>query len=94
MWFCLNATEDWWKILLTLYLCYLAFEVIQVLATAYYSNDIRRDLVICAAFALVPFYQLILLGVRLVATTEEIFFRTSYDDNYVPARIRTATWHW
>ena len=32
--------------------------------------------------------------VRLVATTEEIFFRTSYTEGFVPDRIRNATWHW
>ena len=77
-----------------MYLCYLVFELIQILATLLYSNDLGRDLLIGTVFALVPLYQFMLLAVRLVATTEELFFRKSFDDNFVPAKVRAATWRW
>jgi cellulose synthase/poly-beta-1,6-N-acetylglucosamine synthase-like glycosyltransferase len=92
--FALFPPEDWWQVLVALYLCYLVFEVITVITNLFYSTDFRRDLVICAVFFLVPLYQLALLGVRLFATTEELFFRGSYEDNYVPEKVRRATWHW
>ena len=45
-------------------------------------------------FFLMPLYQCALMIVRLIATTEEILFRTSFTDNYVPEKVRKATWHW
>lgn len=93
IWFCFFQSS-WWQVLVTLYLCYLVFEVIQVLATAYYSTNPRRDLLVCAVFPLVPFYQMFQLPIRLLATTEEILFRKSFRDNYVPRKVREATWHW
>jgi hypothetical protein len=81
-------------VLLTLYLCYTVFELIQVLAILFYSNAFWRDAVVCAVFFLMPFYQLLMLVVRLVATTEETFLRKSFQDNYVPPKVRNATWHW
>jgi cellulose synthase/poly-beta-1,6-N-acetylglucosamine synthase-like glycosyltransferase len=94
VWFCWRTPEDWWQILLTLYLCYLTFEVIQILVNLYYSTTPGRDLLICLVFFLVPFYQLLLCFVRMVANTQEIFWRTSFTDNYVPYHVREATWHW
>ena len=94
LWFFCRLPEDWWQILLTLYLCYLTFELLQIAATLYFSNAPRRDLVICMVFFLIPLYQVLQLAVRLVATTEEIFWRKSFQDNYVPLKVRRATWHW
>jgi cellulose synthase/poly-beta-1,6-N-acetylglucosamine synthase-like glycosyltransferase len=89
-----NPPGDWWQILFTLYVCYLGFELVQVALGLVYSNNPVRDGLISAVFFLAPLYQLVLLPVRLVATTEEIFLRRSYEDNYVPARVREATWRW
>ena len=94
IWFLIYLPEDWWQILLTLYLCYLVFEVITVLTNLFYTTHFRKDLVLGLIFFLVPLYQCVLLIVRLIATTEEIFFRTSFADNYVPEKVRRATWHW
>src|SRR5262249_48558079 len=94
VWFFWQLPTDWWQVLLTLYLCYLCFELIQVAANFYYSNAPGRDAVISLVFFLVPFYQIFLLAVRLVATTEEIFLRKSFQDNYVPQHVREATWQW
>ena len=94
VWFALRPPEDWWQILLALYLCYLVFELLQVVATVYYSNNLKQDLVICMVFFLMPLYQILQLGVRLIATTEEVFLRKSFQDNYVPLKVRRTTWHW
>jgi hypothetical protein len=94
LWFVCRLPEDWWKILVTLYLCYLVFELLQIVATLYYTNSPKRDLLICMVFFLMPLYQVLQLAVRLVATTEEIFVRKSFEDNYVPIKVRRATWHW
>jgi cellulose synthase/poly-beta-1,6-N-acetylglucosamine synthase-like glycosyltransferase len=92
--FCLFPVPDWWQVLVALYLCYLVFEIIQVLAVLLYSTNLPRDALACTVFALVPFYQIVLLVVRLVATTEEFLWRKSFEDNYVPAKVRQATWRW
>jgi poly-beta-1,6-N-acetyl-D-glucosamine synthase len=63
-------------------------------ATLYYTNAPAKDLLICLVFFLIPLYQILQLAVRLVATTEEIFWRPSFKDNYVPLKVRQATWHW
>jgi biofilm PGA synthesis N-glycosyltransferase PgaC len=94
VWFICSVPEGAGQILLALYLCYLVFELIQVIVALYYTNHFARDLLICAVFPLVPIYQLTLLAVRLVATTEEIFLRKSYTESFTPDRIRNATWHW
>lgn len=93
-WFCWKQPADGEKILVTLYLCYLMFEVVQVLTVALYSTDLRRDVMVCLVFPLMPFYQLFLLLVRLIATTDELFLRRSFDDDFSPARVREATWRW
>jgi cellulose synthase/poly-beta-1,6-N-acetylglucosamine synthase-like glycosyltransferase len=93
-WFCFTLSAGWWQILFTLDLCYLVFEIIQIISVGYFSLARKRDLLICGVFFLVPLYQLLLLVVRLVATTEEIFLRKSFQDNYVPPKVRAATWRW
>jgi cellulose synthase/poly-beta-1,6-N-acetylglucosamine synthase-like glycosyltransferase len=94
LWFCITLPDGSAQVLVSLYFCYLGFEVIQILTDQYYTNFPGRDLLVCCVFFLVPFYQLLLLAVRLVATTEEIFFRKSFQDNFVPLRVRKATWRW
>jgi biofilm PGA synthesis N-glycosyltransferase PgaC len=92
--FLIRLPENWGMILLTLYLCYLTFELLQVLATLYYTLHFRRDLVLSLVFFLAPLYGIFNLVVRLIANTEEIFFRKSFEDNYVPLKVRRATWRW
>jgi poly-beta-1,6-N-acetyl-D-glucosamine synthase len=93
-WFAWQGRPDSGHVLLTLYLCYLGFEVIQVLAILYYTTEPARDALICSVFWLAPLYQVLMLVVRLWATLEEIFFRGSFKDNFVPLKVRRATWHW
>jgi biofilm PGA synthesis N-glycosyltransferase PgaC len=92
--FILFPPEDWWQILVALYLCYLVFEVITVVTNLFYTTQFRKDVLVCAIFFLVPLYQFVLLIVRLFATTEELIVRGSYNDNYVPEKVRRVTWRW
>jgi cellulose synthase/poly-beta-1,6-N-acetylglucosamine synthase-like glycosyltransferase len=94
VWFCFFPPANWWLVLLTFYFCYLVFEFVQILVALYYSNTPARDALICAVFPLVLIYQTVLLVVRLVATTEELFLRKSYAESFTPERVRNATWHW
>jgi hypothetical protein len=32
--------------------------------------------------------------VRLVSNLQELLWRVSYEDNYVPKHVREATWKW
>jgi poly-beta-1,6-N-acetyl-D-glucosamine synthase len=92
--FVYDMPHDGWQVVLTLYFCYLVFELIQVIALLYYSNELLRDACVILVFPFVPLYQFGMLAVRLIATTEEIFLRKSYQDNYVPVKVRQATWQW
>ena len=94
IWFALAAPANGGWVLLTLYLLYLGFELIQVAAVLYFSNDLRRDAPICMVFFLAPLYQMLLLAIRLIAIWGETFGRWSFRDNYVPAKVRQATWKW
>jgi hypothetical protein len=69
VWFVVKLPEDWWQILFTLYCCYLVFELLHVVANLFYTNSPRTDLAICLVFFLMPFYQVLQLAVRLIATT-------------------------
>ena len=75
-------------------MCYLVFELIQVATNLHYTTHFCEVLILSSIFFLMPLYQCALLLVRLFATTEEIFFRTSFADNYVPEKVRQATWRW
>jgi cellulose synthase/poly-beta-1,6-N-acetylglucosamine synthase-like glycosyltransferase len=92
--FCISPPPDAAQVLVTLYLCYLAFEVIQVVTILYYTGDVRKHLWVLGVFPFVPLYQVFLLAARLVATTQELFWRSSFNDNYVPLKVRQATWRW
>jgi cellulose synthase/poly-beta-1,6-N-acetylglucosamine synthase-like glycosyltransferase len=92
--FALDPPPDAPQVLLTLYLCYLAFEVIQVLAILYYTDALRPNLWVLAVFPFAPLYQCLLLAVRLFANTRELLWKRSYEDNYVPLKVREVTWHW
>lgn len=92
--FCFRLPENWWQVLVALYLCYIVFELIQVLTNLYFTPSPGRDLLISVVFIFMPFYQVVMLAVRLVATTQELLWRASSDDNYVPRKVREATWRW
>jgi hypothetical protein len=72
----------------------VVFELVQVVVLFFYSTRTLHDLVTCAVFPLMPLYQLLMLGVRVVANTQELVSRKSFRDNYVPEHVRRVTWHW
>ncbi len=83
-----------WKLLLLLYFCGLCVEGLQALALLFYSDRPRHDSVLCLALPFYPFYQVFMKAVNLFALTREIFFRESGNDNFVPLKVRQATWRW
>ena len=53
-----------------------------------------RDLLISAVLPFYSLYQVFLKVADAVAVFEELFFRRSKNDNFVPAKVRDVTWHW
>lgn len=94
LWFCWTRFDQLAFILPLHFLAYIALESIQLLLILYYSRDRRRDLRFGAVVPLLPFYALFLRAATLTAITEEFFTRRSFRDNFVPQRVREATWHW
>lgn len=86
--------EEVGMLLLTVYLCYVVFEAVQVLAVLFYSTDWRRDALACAVAPLAPCYQLFLFVARSRALVGELLIRESYENNHIPERVRNATWRW
>jgi cellulose synthase/poly-beta-1,6-N-acetylglucosamine synthase-like glycosyltransferase len=89
-----ELTDDFGWCLFTSLVCYAGLHLLMTLAVLFYSEDRARDGLICAILPLVPVYQLFQKVVRLVAVSEELFLRRSLEDNFYPARVRDATWHW
>lgn len=86
--------ESAFKLTLLLYCCGFCVELIQALGLLFYSNRFTRDLALCAILPLYPLYQVILKAVDVFAITREIFLRDSTTDNFVPERVRKATFQW
>lgn len=93
-WACFYPPADFGKVVCTLYGCYLVAELVHVLTALYYSNEPRRDALICVVWPLAPVYQLLLSAVRLAALLEELVLRRSFDDDFSPRHVRDATWRW
>ena len=89
-----HPPQHLFRVMALLYLCYLAFQLVQVLPVMYFSTDRHRDARIMAVLPLAPFYQTFLRCARTVSILEELLFRRSYHDNFYPAHVREATWHW
>ncbi|MGE5191391.1 MAG: glycosyltransferase family 2 protein, partial [Deltaproteobacteria bacterium] len=94
VWMCLDPVENLSFVALALYLLSLKFELVQIVTLPFYSMDPRRDLAACAVFPLMPLYRLMLMVVRVVANSQELLWRRSFEDNFVPRHVREATWHW
>jgi cellulose synthase/poly-beta-1,6-N-acetylglucosamine synthase-like glycosyltransferase len=94
IWLCFFPSSDLGYLLFAVYLGYLALHLMAILVALVYSNAPGRDLLLCAVWPLVPFYMLFLRVVRLIAVTQELFTRYSFQDNFVPYRVREKTWHW
>ena len=76
------------------YLTYMFFGVLQVVVLMYYSQRPFEDLKTCVVVPFSLIYNVWLCAARLVAITEETFFRRSFEDNYVPPKVRAATIRW
>ena len=82
------------NVLVLLYFCLLMLESVQTLLLLSYSQTPGRDLLISLILPFYPLYQVFLKIADALAVTEELFFRRSKQDNFVPAKVRDATWHW
>jgi cellulose synthase/poly-beta-1,6-N-acetylglucosamine synthase-like glycosyltransferase len=93
-WLLYNLNEDTWKLFLLNYLVFLVLELLQLGMIVYYSTDRLRDLKVGLVAPLMPFYHLLLRAVMFVAVIEELVSRRSGRDDFVPAHVQQATWHW
>ncbi len=93
-WLTFVFSGDLLNLLILLYLMQIGLETVQFLLLLCYSYSPGRDLCTAAVLPFYPLYQVFLKAADLVAVTEELFFRKSRDDNFVPLRVREATWHW
>jgi len=64
---------------------YLILDLVAVIAAA--AVQVERPLGIVIYLPLYTLLQLVLRIVRLIAIFQELIFRTSYRDPYVPARV-------
>jgi cellulose synthase/poly-beta-1,6-N-acetylglucosamine synthase-like glycosyltransferase len=80
--------------LLLLYMVQLLLELLQCFSLIFYSGNLRRDLLTCLILPFVPIYRIFLKAARLVALTDEILLRKSYDDPFVPKNVRAAARRW
>lgn len=94
LWLCVNWNQDTGFVMLTTYAMYLGFNVLQVVAIMYYSDRPWKDLPAASVVPFTPVYRTWLCLARILAITEETFFRRSFEDNYVPPKVRAATIHW
>ena len=94
VWLLLTWDQDAGFLVLTTYAIYQSFNLLQVMVLMYYSDRPLRDLMTCCVVPFTPFYRTWLGIARLVSITEETFFRKSFEDDYVPPKVRAATIHW
>ncbi len=90
-------TRELWAIgylALMFYLIYAVCDALQVAMLLYYSDQKLKDLRLALISPLMPAYYAYQKVVTLIAITEELFFRKSFQSNFVPERVRNATWHW
>jgi biofilm PGA synthesis N-glycosyltransferase PgaC len=96
-WGVMLYTRELWAIgylILLFYLVYLICDVLQVCLLLYYSDQKMKDVKLAAISPLMPVYYAYQKIVTLIAITEELLFRKSFQSNFVPERVRNATWHW
>jgi len=93
-WVLLHPHGDLWKMYVWCYILYVIMQLVQAGVFLYYSNNRPRELKIAIVAPLMPLYHALMRAVTLWAITEEFFTRRSARDNFVPAYVREATWHW
>ncbi|NND98137.1 MAG: glycosyltransferase family 2 protein [Pirellulaceae bacterium] len=76
------------------YVVYLIAELMQVFLLLYYCDNRRNILSIALVIPLMPLYYIWMRCITIWAVSEELVYRRSYRDNFVPAHVRNVTWHW
>lgn len=94
LWLLVHPHSDLWKMFVWCYMLYAIMQVVQAGVFLYYSNNRARELKIAMVAPLMPLYHALMRTVTLWAVTEEFLSRRSARDNFVPAYVREATWHW
>lgn len=94
VWRILTWNVDSGFVLLTTNLLYQMFGLVKIVVLMYYSDRRLADLGTCVVAPLYPIYRCWLCVARFVSITQETLFRQSFDDNYVPPKVRAATIHW
>ena len=94
LWLCIHSDGNLPALIGFLYACQLSLEIVQLMLLLCYSSTPWRDLKIACVLPFYPLYQAFLKAVDAIALIQEIFYRSSRDDNFVPQRVRQATWHW
>ena len=94
IWLGMFATNELGYILATNYAAYLAFDLVQWAVLFYYSAHWRRDAAFLPGWLLSPAYSFFLRVTTIWAMIEEALWRRSWQDTYVPERVRRVTWHW
>lgn len=82
------------NLLLLLYCCGICVEFLQMLGLLFYSDRLWHDLRLSLVLPLYPLYQVYMKTVNLITLTREILCRESGKDNFVPLKVRSATWRW
>ena len=93
-WLCFNSSDITGYLLFLYYVIYVALSTFQLAVILYFSRDRLRDLWLGAVIPLSPFYYVFLRAIALWSTTEELIFRSSFRDDFVPQHVRSSTWHW
>ena len=93
-WLVWDYNEHTNKLFMLYYLGYVALNSFTTLLLQYYSTRRPRDLAIGLAAPIMPVYYFVLRLATSLAILEEVFTRRSHRDNFVPERVRRATWQW
>ncbi len=93
-WLLFHWHDDLWKMFLWYYALFAAMQAVQAGVFLFYSTDRRRDARIALITPLMPLYHGWLRCITLWSITEESFTRRSFRDDFVPAHVREASWHW
>lgn len=76
------------------YLLYVMADFVQFLIILHYTNHLNEDVQALIVIPLMPLYQSYQRIVTTIAVIEEMVTRRSFRDGFVPAHVRSATWHW
>ncbi|MFT5302545.1 MAG: biofilm PGA synthesis N-glycosyltransferase PgaC [Mariniblastus sp.] len=89
-----RSTTDVCYLALFLYAAYAVCDLIQLGFLLFYSPNKKQDMMLGLISPLMPIYYVYQKFVTLIAITEELFQRKSFQSDFVPERVRNATWHW